>query len=186
MRRNRDESEKTGLIIRPATEADAALLAEMGARTFRDSYAHLNRPQDIENYIAANFSPAQIEKELRDPAATFLLATEARTIVGYIKLRDGQKPDSVSGPAPVELERIYVERETIGKGYGSALMAACLEVARQAGFETVWLGVWEKNQRAIRFYKKWGFLVVGRQTFILGDAVQSDFVMARPIEAPAA
>jgi ribosomal protein S18 acetylase RimI-like enzyme len=176
--------EKPALSIRPATEADAALLAEMGARTFRDSYAHLNRPQDIEKYVAANFSLAQLGKELRDPAATFLLATEAGTDVGYIKLRDGGKPDSVSGPTPVELERIYVERQTIGKGYGSALMAACLEAAQQAGFKTVWLGVWEKNQRAIRFYKKWGFLVVGTQTFVLGDAVQSDYVMARSVELP--
>lgn len=179
-------SEKPDLLIRPATEANATLLAEMGARTFRDSYARLNRPQDIEDYVAANFSLAQLEKELRDPAATFLLVTKAGIAVGYLKLRDGGKPDSVTGPAPVELERIYVERGTIGKGYGSALMAACLEAAGRAGFETVWLGVWEKNQRAIHFYERWGFLVVGTQTFILGKAVQSDYVMARPVEILAA
>jgi len=169
--------------IRHATEGDAMLIADFGARTFRDAFGPDNRPEDIKQYIASSFSPAKIKAELSSPASTFLLAYEDDRLIGYVKLEDGKTPDSVKGPKPLELVRIYVDPTIIGKGYGSALMKACFEEAKRAGYETIWLGVWEKNERAIKFYKKWGFREVGSQNFVLGSDVQNDLIMVRSINS---
>lgn len=85
------------------------------------------------------------------------------------------------GPKPVELARIYLEDKVIGRGYGAALMQACLEAAREGGYETVWLGVWAENDRAIRFYEQWGFSLVGSHAFAFGGEVQTDLVLARSL-----
>ncbi len=164
---------------------DAALLAALGARTFEDSFGPENRPEDMERYLRSSFSRNQIRTELADPASTFLLAYQAGRPVGYAKLSDSKQPDCVRGPKPLELVRLYVEQDLTGKGYGSALMKACLDEAQRAGHRTIWLGVWVKNELAIRFYEDWGFTKVGAQEFVLGSAVQNDFVMERPVELAA-
>ena len=97
-------------------------------------------------------------------------------------LRVSKKPISVTGTKPVELVRLYIEEEIIGKGYGSVLMNSCLEEAKKNGHRTIWLGVWEKNLRAIRFYEKWGFTKVGTKEFVLGSDMQHDHIMVRPVE----
>ena len=111
-----------------------------------------------------------------------MLMFEDEAAIGYAKLLAGETPSAVRGPAPVELVRIYLERDAIGKGYGSKLLRACLGTAGRGGFETIWLGVWEQNDRAIQFYESWGFRRVGEQTFLLGSRRQTDFVMARPVD----
>jgi diamine N-acetyltransferase len=169
------------LVIRRAALEDAALIAEFGARTFEATFGADNRPQDIRQYIAENFSPQQIERELVDPSSIFLLAYEDERLIGYAKLCDGEKPDFVNSPDPIELVRIYVESNLIGAGYGSAIMQACLDAAQDAGYHSIWLGVWEKNLRAIKFYKKWGFVELGTHVFILGEDAQNDLVLGRTL-----
>ena len=168
--------------IRQATRHDARIIADLGRRTFRTSFEADNRPEDMERYLSLNFTATRLEDQLSDPGAIFLLACINYKEVGYVMLRTGETPDSVPGSRPVELVRFYIEDEIIGKGYGSALMKSCLETAKKSGHRTVWLGVWEKNLRAIRFYEKWGFKKVGAQKFVLGSDLQNDYIMARPIE----
>ena len=163
--------------IRRATCQDTAVLADLGARTFYDAFASDNRPEDIDTYIAQAFNPEQIAAELADPRSTFLLAQINGQAIGYAKLRAGDAPACVDGPRPIELERIYVDKNAHGRGVGAALMRACLAEARQAAFGAVWLGVWERNDRAQAFYRKWGFRDVGAKTFTVGNDVQSDRVM---------
>jgi len=167
------------LNIQRATPDDAGIIADMGARTFEAAFGADNRPEDMQQYLSLNFSPARIKEQLSDPATTFLLACENERPVGYCLLRAGKNQVAKLGPGAVELVRFYVEPETIGRGYGSALMRACLEEALKNGHRTIWLGVWEKNQRAIRFYRKWGFTKVGTQEFVLGSDLQHDYVLAR-------
>ena len=169
------------LSIHRATKEDVMLIANLGARMFRDAFGPDNEPEDMKRYIVLNFSPDQIKTELIDPTLTFLLAYKDKEPIGYAKLRKSQAPDCVKGPEPVELVRIYVDQTIIGKGYGSALMKACIEEADRAGYKTIWLGVWQKNERAIKFYKKWGFAEVGTQVFVLGSDVQNDFIMERSV-----
>ena len=169
------------LKIRRATIKDTPLIARLGARTFEASFGTDNRLEDMEQYLSSSFSETHIEAQLSNPSSIFLLAYENCKAVGYVMLRVGKKPISVNGSKPIELVRIYLEEEFIGKGYGSALMNSCLEEAKKNGYRMIWLGVWEKNLRAIGFYEKWGFKKVGTKSFVLGSDLQNDYIMARPI-----
>jgi ribosomal protein S18 acetylase RimI-like enzyme len=129
------------LSIHLATPDDAELIARIGARTFEASFGADNRPEDMERYLSQNFSKVYIAAQLADPSSIFLLAHKEGKAAGYLMLRTGKKPISVTGNKPVELVRLYIEEEITGKGYGSALMNACLEEAKKNGYRTIWLGV---------------------------------------------
>ncbi|MBN1629765.1 MAG: GNAT family N-acetyltransferase [Thermoleophilia bacterium] len=173
-------------IIRAATAQDAPLLAELGARTFFDTFAADNTEADMAAYLASAFSPAVQSCELQDPRSIFLVAQAGETPVGYARLRFGESRPCAEGRQPVEIARFYADRPWIGRGVGAALMRASLGLATMRGCDVVWLDVWEKNYRALAFYQKWGFQVVGSQSFLLGDDVQNDLLMARPLDESAA
>lgn len=163
--------------IRYATAADAQMLAELGAKTFRDTFTRANTPEDMDAYLKASFSPDIQFRELSEPDVIFLIAESEGNPIGYAQLVMNSKHESIKGARPLELRRIYASQEYLGKGVGKELMKATIEEARQRGCDCVWLGVWEKNQKAIDFYKKWSFHVVGFHTFVLGEDQQNDFVM---------
>jgi len=167
--------------IRRARGEDAGLLTELGARTFIETFAPDNTAEDMADYIAASFNLEQQEAELADPDSIFLIAEVERVAAGYAKLHPGEPETGVSGAQPIELVRLYVSREWLGRGVGAALMRSCLEEAKQAGHRTIWLGVWERNGRAQAFYRKWDFRVVGEHVFQLGSDPQRDLLMERAI-----
>ncbi|MHB1342055.1 MAG: GNAT family N-acetyltransferase [Coriobacteriia bacterium] len=167
--------------IRAATIDDASLVCELGARTFRDAFATDNTEEDMSAYLASAFSIEIQQRELRDPASTVLVAFIDDAPVGYARLRTGQAPACVNGERPVEIVRLYSAAEWVGAGVGPVLMRECLNEAASLGCDIVWLDVWELNPRAIAFYIKWGFATAGRQQFVLGDDVQDDLIMARPV-----
>jgi diamine N-acetyltransferase len=170
-----------GLTIRRGTIADAGLLSELGARTFCDTFAVDNTPEDLAEYVATSFSVAQQTAELEDPASTLLIAEVDGYPAGYAKLHDGEPEKGVEGHKPVELVRLYVSHNWLGRGIGEQLMRACIDEARQAGHETIWLGVWERNARAQAFYRKWNFREVGEHMFQLGSDLQRDLLMERSL-----
>jgi GNAT superfamily N-acetyltransferase len=174
-------TQKPDLTIRRGTGDDAGLLAELGARTFTETFAAENSPEDMAAYIAASFNLAQQMAELADPASTFLIAEAGGAAAGYAKLRAGGPPEVVEDANPVELERLYALREWLGRGVGQVLMRACLDEARKAGHRTIWLGVWERNARAQAFYRKWNFRTVGEHVFQLGSDPQRDILMERAV-----
>jgi ribosomal protein S18 acetylase RimI-like enzyme len=161
------------LTIRRGEADDAALLAELGARTFAETFADDNTPDNMTAYLASAFSPNQ-------QAAELARITNA-VAVGYAMIRSGDAPQEITGDKPVELVRLYVSRESLGSGVGAALMQACIVEAKQRGHETLWLGVWENNDRAKMFYRKWNFHEVGTHVFQLGDDPQTDILMQRSI-----
>lgn len=167
--------------IRRGTRADAVLLSELGARTFSETFAADNTPEDLAAYVATSFNVQQLTAQLEDPASTFLIAEVNGNAAGYARLHDGEPVKGVEGAKPVELVRLYVLREWLGRGIGEQLMLACLDEAREAGYETIWLGVWERNARAQAFYRKWNFRTVGEHIFPLGADLQRDLVMERPL-----
>lgn len=167
--------------IRRATLPDAELLAELGARTFSETFAVHNTPENMAAYLATAFTPTQLAGDLADPRCVFQIAENDRTAVGYAMLRKGAAPEQVTGERPIELVRLYVSRTSLGSGVGAALMQACIEVSRQRGHETIWLGVWEHNVRARAFYRKWNFHEVGTHVFQLGEDAQTDLLMQRKI-----
>ncbi len=168
-------------IIRRATVADAGLLSELGARTFSEAFAADNKPEDMAAYLAVSFTPARQTEELADPLSVFMIAEIDQVAVGYAQLHAGRAPESVTGAKPIEIVRIYASQEWLGRGVGDALMWACISEARRAGYQTLWLGVWERNARARAFYRKWEFRDVGEHIFQLGADSQTDVLMERAI-----
>ncbi len=167
--------------IRKATKKDNILLANLGARTFADSFAADNTPEDMAAYLAGSFSPEKLTAELNDRGSVFLIAEVDNEPVGYTRLRQDPPPDCIKGVHPIEIVRLYSVKEWIGRGVGAALMQACLNEALHEGHDVIWLDVWEKNPRAITFYQKWGFVKVGEQGFQLGNDLQNDWLMARTV-----
>ena len=174
-------TENLDVTTRRANSDDVNLLAELGARTFRETFEVDNTEEDMDAYLASSFNPAQQAAELADPAATFLIAEIGGVAAGYAKLLAGEPADGIEGAKPIELVRLYALREWLGSGVGQALISACLDEARNAGHETLWLGVWERNARAQAFYRKWDFRAVGEHILQLGADMQRDVLMERAL-----
>jgi ribosomal protein S18 acetylase RimI-like enzyme len=173
------------LSIRKATVRDAALVASFGARTFEEAFGSQNTKEDMEEYLSSSFNEEYIRSQLFDRSSIFLLAYVGKMLVGYSMLYAGEVPDAVSGLKPIELVRIYVDGIHKGKGFGSRIMEACIQAVAETDHDVIWLGVWEKNEGAIAFYRKWGFNKVGNTKFVLGSDVQHDFIMERGVDLAA-
>jgi diamine N-acetyltransferase len=168
--------------IRYAEVHDNCLLAEAGRRLFYEAFADDNRPDDVNAYLTSAFHPQVQATELADPTSVTLIAEIEDNFAGYARLKEGRPSLEIPGQHLIEFVRIYAEQQYIGKGVGSTLMHACLEEANLRGCDSVWLGVWTQNQRAIRFYEKWGFVIIGTQEFRLGKDIQTDHVMYRKVK----
>ena len=171
--------------IRVADVGDAQILAEIGARTFIDAFGAFNTPENLSSYIASSFGPSIQAAELAAPDTLFLIATSSSEPAAYAKLRVSDVPPCIKGVNPIELERFYVESRLHGLGVSHLLMKEVLRHSIERGHDVVWLGVWEHNQRAIAFYRKCGFGIVGQKGFRLGRDLQTDHVMSRFIDSKA-
>ena len=120
-------------------------------------------------------------EELNDKNNLFFLATYGGVTIGYAKMRAIHHPEELITKNPIEIERIYVLQAYHDKHVGAALMKHCMDHASHSGYDTIWLGVWENNHRAVNFYKKWGFELFGSHPFILGDDHQTDVLMKKEL-----
>jgi ribosomal protein S18 acetylase RimI-like enzyme len=168
-------------VIREATVADAKLIADISHQTFYESFAAYNRKEDMDKFLNQQFTKGKLIMEVGARENTFLLAYHGNDIAGYVKIRDERVPLSLGNVSALEVARIYAVSNQIGKGVGSLLMQACIDIAGQRNKEWLWLGVWEKNQRAIDFYTKWGFEKFDETDFLLGDDIQRDWLMKKRI-----
>ena len=175
--------EKHSIRIRYATPSDNLLLSELGARTFYDTYAADNTPGNMAAFLRASYHPEKQSAELADPSSVFLIAEIAGTAVGFARLRTGNPSEGITGKHPIEIARLYAYSEWIGQGVGASLIQACLDEAGKQGCDTIWLGVWERNHRAFSFYRKWGFIKKGFHIFQVGEDMQKDTLMQRPVGA---
>jgi ribosomal protein S18 acetylase RimI-like enzyme len=177
------------LTIRQATADDAKVLTDLSYTTFWDAFAHhpKNAPDDLAHYMRQAFSMDQIAAELSDSKNVFLIAEIDGKAAGYAKLIVDNIEPGITASRPVELSRLYSHQEYLGKGVGQNLMDACFERAKVHAHDVMWLGVWEYNPRAQRFYEKNGFRFVGKHTFQLGSDPQTDMLMQKelvPAEKP--
>ena len=171
------------ICVRQAAIADAEALTELAFTTFWDAFAGhpKNAPHDLDAYMQKAFNAEQIASELTNPKSIFLLAEIDGELAGYAKLVLDYIEPGVAAERPVELNRLYSHQKYLGQGVGQTLMDRCFDRGREANCDVMWLGVWEYNPRAQRFYEKNGFRVVGRHTFLLGSDPQTDLLMQRSI-----
>jgi GNAT superfamily N-acetyltransferase len=171
------------LTIRRATTADAGPLAGLALRSFLDAFAAQNDPADVASYTARVYGPPQQAAEIANPDIVTLVGEVDGRMAAYAQLRWIPAGPGVVGEAPVEIMRFYVDAPWHGRGIAQRMMDAVLRTAREEGARTAWLAVWEHNPRAMAFYAKYGFRVVGAQEFWLGSDRQNDLVMMRPLDA---
>jgi len=167
--------------IRQAGPDDAATLAQIGAEAFTTAYAADLPAGPLAAFAAETFAEARVAADLAEQPGCYLLLEVDGEAAGFAQLRDGPPPRGVSGPRPVELSRIYLLEKWTGRGMGTALMQASVDEARRRGYATLWLGVWERNSRAIAFYHKWGFVDAGDVAFRFGGEIQRDLIMVRAL-----
>lgn len=172
---------RTEIKIRRGAISDAAALAPLAVQIFNDTFAEnpLNAPEDMDSYITEFMSVAAFGGELGDENSIFFIAEANGEMIGYAKLQEHSTEKCVSGANPIELQRLYVTKNFHGKGIAGELMNECFAEAARKNCETMWLGVWEHNFRAQKFYEKIGFRQVGTHVFQLGSDAQTDWVMEK-------
>lgn len=175
------DSAREDVVIRRAADDDAERLAAFARRTFVETFGPENSAEDMAMHVASAFGADIQLAQIRDARMVTLLAELGTTLAGFAQVRQGQWPACVTGDSPVELWRFYVDRPFHGRGIAQTLMRAADQAAEGFGSRTLWLGVWERNPRAIAFYAKCGFVDVGAHAFIFGTEEQTDRVMARSL-----
>jgi diamine N-acetyltransferase len=183
--RNPERGGQPAAAPRVGGPADAALLADLGARTFRVTYVDDLPADDLDAYVADTFAVSRVAAELADGTYRYLIAEVAGVAAGYALLHDTAAPAVVPGPRPLMLSRLYLEPRFQGAGIGTALMARCLTEAAALGHGALWLTVWERNVRALAFYDRWGFATVAGIPFEIGGVVHQDRIMARRLDRAA-
>jgi ribosomal protein S18 acetylase RimI-like enzyme len=156
-------------------------LQALSRSTYDVTFRHLNTPENMMAYLDSAFDMEKLRHELINPDSDFYFLYAGEALTGYLKLNEREAQTDLNDPESLELERIYVATEFQGKGLGGALMAKAVETARSRGKKYLWLGVWEKNEKAIAFYRKNGFYEIGKHSFVMGDEIQSDFVMRKDL-----
>ena len=164
--------------IRKANTSDYKIVADLGAKTFYETWRPVNTEEDMQKYIAKAFDPDHILSDIKDENVnTFFVAYDGNEAVGYAKLRRDRTYDEFKNARTIELERIYVYKKWQDKYVGRMLMDECLSLSKKEKYDWFWLGVNIDNVKAIAFYKKYGFEIFGRKSFQLGDAVDDDYLM---------
>lgn len=171
----------TPALIRLATLDDVPLLCPLGAATFRETYRSISDPREVDEYADDHFTPASVEAWLRKPGARTLLAFVGDAPAGYAHLRPAEVPACVSDRQAIELSRLYLLAAAQGTGLGGALLAAALAQAAELQAQTVWLGAYDRNVKALAFYARHGFVQVGTHAFEFGGQVYADPVLTRRV-----
>lgn len=163
--------------IRLATINDINILQKIGRQTFYETFVDTNTKQDMQDYLDKNFSTQKLTQELNNPCSSFYIAQSGGQIIGYLKINWAQSQTEINDDKALEIERIYVLQECFGKQIGLLLYQQALQIAQDKNMEYIWLGVWEHNPRAIRFYEKNGFVAFDKHIFRVGTDDQTDLLM---------
>jgi ribosomal protein S18 acetylase RimI-like enzyme len=163
--------------IHQVKEADLLSLQEISRQTFFDTFANVNRPSDMQQYLEENLSMEQLIKEWSNISTYFYFVKRKDVVLAYLKINEADAQTEQRDEPSLEIERIYVRQSEQGKGIGQLLLDFSIQVTKDKGFKLIWLGVWEHNLKAIQFYEKNGFNFFGKHSFFLGQDEQTDLLM---------
>lgn len=167
--------------IRHAKPSDAQRLTVLAEQTFRDTFGNANTAENMAAHCRSSYGEAVQSAEISDPRLVTLVCEDGDRLVAFAQLRWTERPGCLSAERPGEIQRLYVTKSRHGRGIAQELMAACIQEMSKRKSDSVWLGVWEHNPRAIAFYKKLGFVEAGEHIFCLGADRQRDLIMFRPL-----
>ncbi len=167
--------------IRNCIQNDLSALRDLSIRTYHKTFAHLNTAEDMQTYLDEAFAEDKLCRELADKNCGFYFLYYEDNLAGYLKLNEAPSQTDINDKASLEIERIYVSDEFQGMGLGRFLMEQAVKKAVERNKKYVWLGVWEKNEKAIAFYRKNGFYEIGTHDFVMGEDVQTDYLMRKDL-----
>ncbi|KIL42748.1 GNAT family acetyltransferase [Jeotgalibacillus alimentarius] len=168
--------------IRTCNLDDLSVLQEISYETFNDTFKDQNSPENMKAYLEKAFTSKQLESELQQPLSTFFFILADDQPAGYLKVNIEEAQSENMGPASLEIERIYVRKAFQKNGFGTCLLDQAIQTAIDHQKNSIWLGVWEKNEGAIAFYKRMGFEETGVHSFYMGDEEQFDLIMKKQID----
>jgi diamine N-acetyltransferase len=163
--------------IQKATISNIDELQKISRDTFYETFVTSTSEENMRLYLENNFSKEQLTNELENSNSEFYFAILENEVIGYLKINFSAAQTELNDNSALEVERVYVRNNYHGKGIGQQLLDYAIQIAEQKNMQTVWLGVWENNQRAINFYKKNGFVTFDKHVFILGEEAQTDYMM---------
>ncbi|NAS32499.1 GNAT family N-acetyltransferase [Flavobacteriaceae bacterium R38] len=168
---------ESDLVLQKVTADEIEDLVNISIQTYRDQFEKDNNPEDFEAYVKQAFSKASLIKELENPDSSFYFAYLGEKLVAYIKLNTKTAQTDIQEPNAIELQRIYVYKEFQRKKIGERLVQKIVANASEKGYDYLWLGVWEHNPNAIRFYERVGFKAFSSHSFMVGTDEQTDILM---------
>jgi diamine N-acetyltransferase len=169
------------ITIKPCTIEDISILQEISYETFIETFKDQNSPESMNAYLERAFNINQLEKELSTLSSQFFFIYLNNEVAGYLKVNTQEAQSENMGDDSLEIERIYIRAKFQKLGLGKYLMNKAIEIAVEQEKNKIWLGVWEKNENAIAFYKKLGFVQAGSHSFYMGDEEQIDFIMMKTL-----
>lgn len=169
------------IIVIKASISDLESIKLIGRETFFETFAESNSEADMQKYLEANFNNSKLAAELNNINSHFFLALEGEIPIGYMKLNTGNAQTEIQDKISIEIERIYVKSDYHGKKVGQILYDKALQIAQEMKKKYIWLGVWEENPRAIRFYEKNGFVAFDKHIFKMGTDEQTDIMMKKAL-----
>lgn len=169
------------LNIRECTMDDLTVLTKISYNTYDNAFRHMNHHSVMDAYLEKAFNVDMLREELQNNSSKFYFLYSGEQLAGYMKINEWEAQTDIHDPQSLELQRIYVLNEFHGKGFGRNLLNKAIEICCKMNKSYIWLGVWEKNEKAIRFYEKNGFYCVGKHTFLMGNEEQADFIMRKDL-----
>lgn len=169
------------ITIKKCTLEDLRNLQEISYETFNETFKDQNSSETMNAYLERAFNLDQLEKELSNRSSQFFFVYFNNEVAGYLKVNIHEAQSEEMGDESLEIERIYVKSNYQKQGLGKDLLNKAMETALKCHKKKIWLGVWEKNENAIAFYKKMGFVQTGAHSFYMGDEEQTDFIMAKTL-----
>ena len=163
------------------TLSDIEELITIGRTTYYDTFHSMNSPETMERYLDEAFDRQKITGELTNPKSSFYFLYDEDVLIGYKKINFYPAQSDINDPKSLELERIYVLSEYKGKGYGTFMIDKTVQLAKENKCTSIWLGVWEKNLKALSFYQKQGFEIAGKHPFRMGNEIQNDYILRKVI-----
>lgn len=168
--------------IKRCNTKDLNFLREISYNTYNETFKDSNTESNMKDYLNKAFSMEKIKEEFSNKASHFYFIYADEKLAGYLKLNEGTSQTEINDKDSIEIQRIYILNEFHGKTLGSALMHKSIEISKEMGKKYIWLGVWEHNEKALRFYEKNGFYVTGHHSFFMGDDEQTDLIMRKDLE----
>ncbi|KZE75714.1 GNAT family acetyltransferase [Paenibacillus elgii] len=169
------------ITIKKCTLEDVRKLQEISYETFNETFKDQNSPENMNAYLERAFTLNQLEKELSNSSSQFFFVYVDHEVAGYLKVNVNDAQSEEMGDESLEIERFYIKKNFQKHGLGKYLLNQAIEIAMECNKKQIWLGVWERNENAIAFYEKMGFVQTGAHSFYMGDEEQIDFIMTKTL-----